>query len=134
MLLQSQHHFKTNISCDIPTPFCVGYWFAAKGVSIELHKFWFCHDDLLRCVGRTSRKYAFNRPILPSSWLVQARRNLTQIEVVALEEVNFLLSKKPKCPFVNQVGNDSSTSMNQLPHVPHIISLVMVFLPMSISR
>jgi hypothetical protein len=35
-----------------------------KGVSIELHRFWFCHDDLMRCVGRISRKYAFDRPSL----------------------------------------------------------------------
>ncbi len=113
MLLQSQNHFKTNISCGILAPFCVGYWFATKGVIIELHEFWFCHDDLLRCVGRTSMKYALNRPVLPSSWLVQARTNLTQIEVVALEEASFLLSEKPKCPLVNHVGNDNSTPMNQ---------------------
>jgi hypothetical protein len=41
-----------------------------KGVSIELHKFWFCYDDLLHCVGGTSRKYAFDRPVLPSLWPV----------------------------------------------------------------
>jgi len=38
-----------------PTPCYVGQWSTTKGVSIELHKFWFCHDDLLRCVRWTSR-------------------------------------------------------------------------------
>jgi hypothetical protein len=91
----------------------VGYWFITKGVSIELHKFWFCHDDLLRCMGRTSMKYAFDGPVLPSLWPVQTWTNLIQIEVVALEEVGFLLSKKPRCPLVNQIGDNNFAPMNQ---------------------
>jgi hypothetical protein len=63
----------------------VGYWFVAQGVSLELHKFWFCYDDLIRCFGRTSKKYALDRLALPSLWLVQKGTNFTQIEVVALE-------------------------------------------------
>jgi hypothetical protein len=55
----------------------------------------------MRCVGGTSRKYAFNRPTLPFLWLVQARKNLIQIEVVALEEASFLLSEETKWSFVN---------------------------------
>ncbi len=89
------------IDRGIPTPCYVGFWFATKATSIELHKFWFCHDDLMHCVGGTSRKYALNRLALPYLWLVQARTNLTQIEVVALEEAGFLLLKKPRCSFVN---------------------------------
>ncbi len=69
-------------------------------LSIELHKFWFYHDDLLRCVGGTNKKYALDRPTLPSLWHVQARTNLIQIEVVAFEEANFLLSEKPICPLL----------------------------------
>jgi hypothetical protein len=46
-----KHYYKTKIVskqtyCGIPTPCYVGYWSATQGVSIELHKFWFCHDDL----------------------------------------------------------------------------------------
>jgi hypothetical protein len=51
-------------------------------------------------------KYAFDRPTLPSLWLVQEGTNLTQIEVVVLEEVSFLLLEKLRCPFVNLVGED----------------------------
>jgi hypothetical protein len=58
-------------------------------------------------VGRTNKKYALDKPTLPSLWHVQARINFNLIEVVALEEVGFLLSKKPRCPLVNQVGNDN---------------------------
>jgi hypothetical protein len=52
-------------------------------------------------VGGTSRKYAFNRPALPFLWLVQARKELIQIEVAALEEASFLLSEETRCSFVN---------------------------------
>jgi hypothetical protein len=71
-------------------------------------------------VGRTSKKYALDKLALPSLWHVQARTNFTQIEVVALEEAGFLLSEKPKCPFVNQVGDNISTPINQhLASTPH---------------
>jgi hypothetical protein len=66
----------------------------------------------MRCVGGTSRKYAFNRPTLPFLWLVQARKNLIQIEVVALEEASFLLVEKPRCSFVNQFGKEIFTIVN----------------------
>jgi hypothetical protein len=46
----------------------------------------------MRCVGGTSKKYALNTLALPSLWPVQKRTYLIQIEVVALEEVGFLLS------------------------------------------
>jgi hypothetical protein len=62
-------------------------------------------------VGRTRKKYAFDRPALPSLWHVQKGINLTQIEVVALEEVGFLLLEKPKYPLVNMVGDNISTPM-----------------------
>jgi hypothetical protein len=38
---------------------------------------------------------------------------LTPIEMVALEEASSLLLEKPKCPLINPVGDDISTSMNQ---------------------
>jgi hypothetical protein len=49
------------IDCGIPTLCYVGYQTTTQGLSIELHKFWFCHDDLMYCVGGTSRKYALNK-------------------------------------------------------------------------
>jgi hypothetical protein len=42
-----------------------------------------------------------------------SRYNFNQIKVVALEEVSFLLLEKPRCPLVNQVGDDNSTYVNQ---------------------
>jgi hypothetical protein len=74
-----KHYYKAKIISkqtdhDIPTPCYVGYWSTTKGVSIELHKFWFCHDNLLRCVRRTSRKYALDRR---SQTLVEISQNVT---------------------------------------------------------
>jgi hypothetical protein len=99
----------------VSSSFYVGYWFVTKGVSIELHKFWFCHDDLMHCVGRTSRKYAFNRLALPSLCLVLEGTNLIQIEVVALKEYGFLLLEKLRCPFVNSIGDNISALVKQPP-------------------
>jgi hypothetical protein len=42
---------------------------------------------------------------------VQKGIDLTQIEVVALEEVGFLLLEKQKYPLVNMVGDNISTPM-----------------------
>jgi hypothetical protein len=65
----------------------------------------------MRCVGGTSKKYALNMPTLLSLWHAQKGTNLIQIEVVALEEASFLLLEKPKCPFVNPIGDNTSACM-----------------------
>ncbi len=84
----------------------------SQGVSIELHKFWFSHDDLMCCVGGTSKEYAFDRPALPSLWLCN-KDKLTQIEMVALEEAGFLLLEKLRYSLVNKVGDDIFAFINQ---------------------
>jgi len=58
-------------------------------------------------------EYALEKPTLPSLWPMQEGTNLIQIEVVALEEASFLLSKKPKCPFINLVGDDIFAPLKQ---------------------
>jgi hypothetical protein len=63
------------------------------------------------CVRGTNKKYAFDRLALPSLWPKQEGLNLILIEVVALEEAGFLLSKKSRCPFVNPIGDDIFTFM-----------------------
>ncbi len=66
----------------------------------------------MHCVGETSMKYACNRPALPSLWPMQARIDFILTEVVALEEDGFLLSEKPRCRIINQVGDDIFALMN----------------------
>jgi len=43
-LLYGENHLRRT-KRGILAPYNVGNWSAAKGVTIELHKFWFCHDD-----------------------------------------------------------------------------------------
>ncbi len=76
-------------------------------------KFWFCHNDFNHCMGRTSKKYAFDRPTFLSLWHVQVRTNFIQIKVLALEEAKILLLEKLRCPFINQIGDDRFKPLNQ---------------------
>jgi hypothetical protein len=69
----------------------------------------------MHCVGRISKQYALDRPALLFLWHVQEGTNLTQIEVLALEEVGFLFLEKLRCPLVNPVGGDIFASVNQPP-------------------
>jgi hypothetical protein len=50
----------------ILSPCYNGLWFDLKRFAPICHKFWFFVDDLIHCVGRTRKKYCFNRPLVPS--------------------------------------------------------------------
>jgi hypothetical protein len=54
--------------CAIPNPCYDGLWFDLKGFTPICHKFWFCEDDLIHCVGGIGRKYCVDRPLVPSMW------------------------------------------------------------------
>jgi hypothetical protein len=69
----------------------------------------------MHCVGGTNKKYALDRPTLLALWHVQEGTNLIQIEVLALEEFGFLLLRKPRCPFINLVGDDIYALVKQPP-------------------
>ncbi len=80
---------------------------------VSFIKFWFCHNDLNHYMGGTNKKYAFDGRTLLSLWHVQARTYFIQIKVLALEETKILLLEKLRCPFINQVGDDKFTPLNQ---------------------
>jgi hypothetical protein len=84
---------KTSIY-GIPTACRDGLWCVAKGSPIVRHKVWFYADDLIWCVGFHSRKYAVDRPIIPSIWLVQLATMFMQDEVTSLEEASFFLCEQ----------------------------------------
>jgi hypothetical protein len=66
---------------------------------------------------------------------VQEGTNLIQIEVLALEEAGFLLSKKPRCPLVNLVGTNISAPMKHpLKCAPKNFFGDGIFAPLSISH
>jgi hypothetical protein len=61
--------------CGIPNPCYDGLQSNLKGSALICHKFWFCVNDLT-CAGRIERKYCVDRPLVPSTWLMQVRTNL----------------------------------------------------------
>ena len=53
------------------------------------YEFWFCPDDIKRCVSGSMNKYVLDWPIVPNTWPVKINSNLSQEEVVAFEDVGF---------------------------------------------
>jgi len=49
----------------------------------------FCPNDLNHYVDGTSRKFAVARLVVPTVWPIQKGTNLTQNELITLEEVGF---------------------------------------------
>ena len=56
--------------------------------------FWFCSDDIMRCVHGSKCKWVHDWPVLPSIWPVARGTNLTKEEILALEEGGFQLQTK----------------------------------------
>jgi hypothetical protein len=88
----------------------------------------------MHCVGGRSRKYALNKLALPSLWPMHERTILTQIEVMAFEEASVLLQRNQDVPSLIQLGMTYLHLWSSLPNVPFKISLMMVIMPLFISR
>jgi hypothetical protein len=97
----------------IPNPCYDGLWFNLKGSTPIRYKFWFCANDLTRCVGGTRRKYCVDRPLLPSTWPMQVGTNLTQFELTTLEEAGFIMCETHKCVPQTLFVNENTTPHNQ---------------------
>ena len=61
-------------------------------------QFFFCNNDIERCVKGTIRKWVQSKPPVPQIWPVQLGTNLTQQEVLALEHAGFRLAVQPSLP------------------------------------
>jgi hypothetical protein len=94
--LLRQNHCQKNNSWHT-CPRYGGLWFDFKGSTPIRHKFWFCANDLIRCVGRIKKKYCVNRPLVPSTWPVQVGIDLIQFKVTTLDEARFVLCEVRKC-------------------------------------
>jgi hypothetical protein len=91
----TNHYCKAKIiskrtNCGIHPPCYVGNWNVVKCATIELHKFWFHHDDQNCYFKGVKRKYAINMSIVPTIWVVQKGINLIQDEVTTFEKTDFL--------------------------------------------
>jgi hypothetical protein len=55
----------------------------------ECMQFFFCNDDIERCVKGTRRRYIQSRSIIPSIWPVKIGTNLSKKEILDLENIGF---------------------------------------------
>ena len=72
-----------------------------KGLKKEYHstnnveyEFWFCHDDIKRCVSGNKKMYVLDWPVVPNTWPVKIGTNLSRQEVLALKDVGFQLQQR----------------------------------------
>ena len=80
-------------------------------------EFWFCPDDIGRCVKGSKRPFVVDWPAVPMTWPVKVGTNLTVQEVLALEEAGFQLQQRgalsPRRQF--QVSMDMPLLRSQFP-------------------
>jgi hypothetical protein len=57
--------------------------------------FWFCPDDIERCVKGTKRSWVLDWPQVPDVWPVLSSTNLTCQETLLLQDASFKLQERP---------------------------------------
>ena len=66
-----------------------------KGTNVETDEFWFCPDDIKRCVLGPRRSHVLSRPQIPEIWPVMLGTNLSSEEIILFEEAGFRLQERP---------------------------------------
>jgi len=84
-------------------------------------EFWFCPDDIGRCVKGSKKRFVVDWPAVPMAWPVKRGTNLTMKEVLALEEAGFQLQQRgalsPRRKF--QVSMDMPLPRSHFPIQPN---------------
>ena len=62
-----------------------------KGTKPQTDDFWFCPDQIARCVMGPKRFFVIDRPEIPEVWPVLSGTNLTRSEILELQEAGFRL-------------------------------------------
>jgi hypothetical protein len=60
----------------------------------QVMQFFFCNNDIERCVKGTKRKWVQSRPDIPNIWLVKIGTNLSTKEVLDFESTGFQLPQR----------------------------------------
>ena len=76
-------------------PMYVGQKREFKGTRVETDEFWFCPDDIKRCVMGPRRSHVLSRPQIPEIWPVMIGTNLTTDEIILFEDAGFHLQEQP---------------------------------------
>jgi hypothetical protein len=86
---------------DTPTPTYKGLKKEYGFTNNVEYKFWFCPDDIKRCVSWNKKKYVLNWPVVSNIWPVKIGTNLSRQEVLTLVDVGFQLQQRevlsPSC-------------------------------------
>jgi hypothetical protein len=75
----------------IAAPTYMGMMINFQKKTKELIQFFFCNDDIERCVKGSRRRWAKSRPDVPCIWPMKLGTNLTKKEIQALGSVGFHL-------------------------------------------
>ena len=65
-----------------------------RGARHKTEDFWFCPDQIARCVMGPKRGHVLTRPNIPDIWPVLVGTDLTRSEIMELEEAGFRLQAK----------------------------------------
>lgn len=68
--------------------------------------FYFCPDDIAKCVKGTRRKWVKSRPGVPNVWPAQRGTNLTAHEIMILEEFGFQFQHRQQIAHKRLFGNN----------------------------
>jgi hypothetical protein len=74
--------------------------------------FWFCADDLLRCVGGSKVKWVHDWPLLPNVWPIACGTHLTKSEILFLQEARFHLQTEDVGEPTLHLFNEDDTGKN----------------------
>lgn len=97
-------------------PTYVGLMEIYKKDKVERMQFFFCSDDIERCVKGTKRKWVLSRPIVPSVWPVKIGTNLLKKEILAFQNAGFQLPQRVAMSPRRLFGTRGiSVDMNSLP-------------------
>jgi hypothetical protein len=64
------------------------------GSKVIVMDFWFCSDDIERCVKGTKRSWVLDWPQVPDVWPVLSGTNLTRQETLLLQDAGFKLQER----------------------------------------
>ena len=104
---------KHNKSTAAPT--YVGMMENYKKSRLERHQFYFCNDDLQRCVKGTRRKWVVSVPPIPDVWPVKIGTRLSKTEIIALEDAGFKLPKRVQLSLNKLFGEKTSLDVRAYP-------------------
>ena len=77
-----------------PAPTYIGRMREYGSWAVVNHDFWFCADDIMRCVYGSKGRWIFDWPNVPAVWPVALGTNLTKREILSLEEAGFQLQTR----------------------------------------